>query len=64
MSYKPDERDFMAYLYNEMEGQEKDKFERYLLRDRSLPHSNFANEALQSTFNQQVQRAVAGWMSM
>jgi hypothetical protein len=33
MSYKPDERDFMAYLYNEMEGQEKEKFERYLLEN-------------------------------
>lgn len=33
MSYKPDERDFMAYLYNEMESLEKEKFERYLLEN-------------------------------
>jgi hypothetical protein len=33
MSYKPDERDFMAYLYNEMESPEKEKFERYLLEN-------------------------------
>jgi hypothetical protein len=30
MSYKPDERDFMAYLYGELEGQEKERFEQYL----------------------------------
>lgn len=33
MSYKPDERDFMAYLYDEMESPEKEKFERYLLEN-------------------------------
>src|SRR5690349_13936312 len=33
MSYRPDEKDFMAYLYNEMEGHEKEKFERYLLEN-------------------------------
>jgi len=33
MSYRPDEKDFMAYLYNEMESQEKEKFERYLLEN-------------------------------
>lgn len=30
MSYKPDEKDFMDYLYGELEGQEKIRFERYL----------------------------------
>ncbi|MBT1705659.1 anti-sigma factor family protein [Chryseosolibacter indicus] len=30
MSYKPDERDWMAYLYGELEGEEKDRFEQYL----------------------------------
>lgn len=33
MSYRPDEKDFMAYLYNEMESQEKEKFERYVLEN-------------------------------
>jgi hypothetical protein len=31
MSYKPDEKDLMAYLYGELEGAEKEKMERYLL---------------------------------
>jgi len=31
MSYKPDQNDWMAYLYNEMEGAEKEKMEHYLL---------------------------------
>lgn len=30
MSYKPDEKDWMAYLYGELEPEEKLKFERYL----------------------------------
>jgi hypothetical protein len=30
MSYRPDEKDFMDYLYGELEGQEKLRFERYL----------------------------------
>jgi hypothetical protein len=33
MSYKPDERDWMAYLYGEMEGEEKERFELYLLEN-------------------------------
>jgi hypothetical protein len=31
MSYRPDEKDFMDYLYGELEGQEKVRFEHYLL---------------------------------
>jgi hypothetical protein len=31
MSYKPDERDWMAYLYGELEGEDKERFEQYLL---------------------------------
>jgi hypothetical protein len=31
MSYKPDEKDWMAYLYGELEGEEKDNFDQYLL---------------------------------
>jgi hypothetical protein len=31
MSYKPDEKDWMAYLYDELEGEEKEKFDQYLL---------------------------------
>lgn len=31
MSYKPDEKDWMAYLYDEMEGEEKERMEQYLL---------------------------------
>src|SRR5688572_7741641 len=31
MSYKPDQNDWMAYLYNEMEAAEKEKMEYYLL---------------------------------
>jgi hypothetical protein len=30
MSYKPDEKDWMAYLYGELEGAEKEKFDHYL----------------------------------
>lgn len=30
MSYRPDEKDWMAYLYGELEGAEKEKFDRYL----------------------------------
>jgi hypothetical protein len=31
MSYKPDEKDWMAYLYGELEGQDKEKIDQYLL---------------------------------
>jgi hypothetical protein len=31
MSYKPDEKDWMAYLYGELEGEDKEKFDQYLL---------------------------------
>jgi hypothetical protein len=31
MSYKPDEKDWMAYLYGELEGHEKEKIDQYLL---------------------------------
>jgi hypothetical protein len=31
MSYKPDEKDWMAYLYGELEGEEKERFDQYLL---------------------------------
>ncbi|WP_333821316.1 anti-sigma factor family protein [Ohtaekwangia sp.] len=33
MSYKPDQQDWMAYLYGELEGAEKEKMEHYLLSD-------------------------------
>lgn len=33
MSYKPDEKDWMAYLYGELEGAAKEKFDRYLTSD-------------------------------
>lgn len=33
MSYKPDQHDWMAYLYGELEGAEKEKMEQYLLSD-------------------------------
>ncbi|HEY9044531.1 MAG TPA: hypothetical protein VIN08_01485 [Ohtaekwangia sp.] len=33
MSYKPDQQDWMAYLYGELEGEEKEKMEHYLLSD-------------------------------
>ncbi len=36
MSYKPDRHDWMAYLYGELEGAEKEKMEQYLLSD---PHA-------------------------
>lgn len=36
MSYKPDQHDWMAYLYGELEGAEKEKMEQYLLSD---PHA-------------------------
>ncbi|MFZ6013885.1 MAG: anti-sigma factor family protein [Bacteroidota bacterium] len=31
MNYKPDEKDWMAYLYGELEGPEKDKMDQYLI---------------------------------
>ena len=31
MSYKPSEQDLIAYLYDELEGVEKEKVEQYLL---------------------------------
>jgi hypothetical protein len=31
MSYKPDEKDWMAYLYGELEGPDKEKMDQYLL---------------------------------
>lgn len=31
MNYKPDEKDWMAYLYGELEGPEKEKIDQYLL---------------------------------
>lgn len=36
MSYKPDQHDWMAYLYGELEGAEKERMEQYLLSD---PHA-------------------------
>src|SRR4051812_30295242 len=33
MSYKPDEGTWMAYVYGELEGQEKEKFEQYLIQN-------------------------------
>lgn len=34
MSYKPDEKDWMAYLYGELEGEEKAKFDQYLIENK------------------------------
>jgi hypothetical protein len=33
MSYKPNEKDWMAYLYGELSGEEKERFEKYLLEN-------------------------------
>ncbi|HYG03318.1 MAG TPA: hypothetical protein VD927_12790 [Chryseosolibacter sp.] len=33
MSYKPDENDWMAYLYGELDGEAKERFEKYLLEN-------------------------------
>jgi hypothetical protein len=33
MSYKPSEQDLIAYLYNEVEGEEREKIEQYLLQN-------------------------------
>jgi hypothetical protein len=33
MNYRPDEKDWIAYLYGELEGSEKEKFEQYLLEN-------------------------------
>ena len=33
MSFKPDEKDWMAYLYGELEDEERQKFDRYILED-------------------------------
>ena len=33
MNYKPEEKDLMAYLYGELEGQEKEQVEKYLLEN-------------------------------
>lgn len=33
MSYKPDEKDWMAYLYGELDEEDKRKFDQYLLED-------------------------------
>ena len=33
MNYKPDEKDWMAYLYGELDEQEKEKFDQYLLNN-------------------------------
>lgn len=33
MSYRPDEKEWMAYLYGELEGDEKERFENFLLSD-------------------------------
>jgi hypothetical protein len=34
MSYKPDEKEWMAYLYGELEGEDKERFEQYLLSNQ------------------------------
>src|SRR4051794_25983115 len=33
MNYKPDEKDWVAYLYGELEGEEKDKMDLHLLEN-------------------------------
>lgn len=33
MSYKPDEKDWMAYLYGELEGEDKQKLDEYILQN-------------------------------
>ena len=35
MSYKPDEKDWMDYLYGELEGEDKERFEQYLIQNPS-----------------------------
>ena len=32
MSYRPDEKDWMAYLYGELEGGDREKFDDYISR--------------------------------
>lgn len=34
MNYKPDEKDWMAYLYGELQADDKEKFEQYLLENK------------------------------
>lgn len=45
MSYKPDEKEWMAYLYGELEGNEKEKVDQYLLssQDARLEFERFQN---------------------
>jgi hypothetical protein len=38
MSYKPQEHDWLAYLYGELEGAEREKVEQYLLTDPEARH--------------------------
>jgi hypothetical protein len=45
MNYKPDEKDWMAYLYGELEGQEKESVEQYLL---SNPEARLELEKFQN----------------
>ena len=33
MNYKPDEKDWMAYLYGELEGAEKERLDKYMLEN-------------------------------
>lgn len=45
MNYKPDEKEWMAYLYGELEGQEKESVEQYLL---SNPEARLELEKFQN----------------
>jgi hypothetical protein len=45
MNYKPDEKDWMAYLYGELEGTEKEKVDQYLL---SSPEARLEFEKFQN----------------
>lgn len=48
MSYRPDEKDFMDYLYGELEGQEKLRFERYLVENPDAQKELLGFQQLQS----------------
>ena len=49
MSYKGDEKDWMAYLYGEMEEEEKRKFEEYILHDADARRELERYQHLRST---------------
>lgn len=48
MSYKPDEKDWMAYLYGELEGEEKKRFDQYLLTNKEAQQELAKYQGLRS----------------